>query len=124
VVKAAEGVAKESYLYRGVHAGHPVMSAALEGRVIPGNVNGSVTAELHNHDPIHVANSPFTSWTSDITIAETNALKNGPGGVILRVPMGAPPPGATWSWSRSPDRWGESERLLRGIRSGAEVIKP
>ncbi|MGC4396493.1 RHS repeat-associated core domain-containing protein [Hydrogenophaga sp. T2] len=115
--------AKEtSYLYRGVHAGHPALGAAKRGRVVPGNVNGTVSAEAHNLGG-QAANSSMTSWTRDRAIAATHAAKNGPGGVVLRVPQGAPSRGAGWSWEWSPDVWGESEVLLRGVRTGVEVLK-
>lgn len=118
------GAEQTSYLYRGVHAGHPAMEAALQGRVVPGNISGSVSAEAHNLDALNVVNSPFTSWTPVLSIAQNNALKAGPGGVVLRLPVGPPPAGAPWSWEISPDVWGESERLLRGVRNGAEVMHP
>ncbi|RYH63584.1 MAG: hypothetical protein EON54_07840 [Alcaligenaceae bacterium] len=111
-----------NYVYRGVSAGHPVLDAAKQGRVVPGNVNGTVSAEAHNLGG-QAANSPFTSWTRDPAIAATHAGKGGPGGVVLRVPQGAPSAGAKWSWEWSPDVWGESEVLMRGIRSGVEVLK-
>ncbi len=123
--KVAVGVAaakETAYLYRGVSVGHPVIDAAKQGRVMPGNVNGTVSAEAHNLGG-QAASSPFTSWTRDPAIAATHAAKNGPGGVVLRVPQVAPPAGAKWSWEWSPDVWGESEVLMRGIRSGVEVIK-
>jgi hypothetical protein len=122
---AARGAvaAKEtSYLYRGVSAGHPAIDAARQGRVIPGNLNGTVSAEAHNLGG-QAANSPFTSWTRDPAIAATHASKNGPGGAVLRVPQGAPSAGATWSWAWSPDVWGESEVLMCGVRNGVEVFK-
>ena len=119
----ARGAAQESsYLYRGVSAGHPAIDSASQGRVIPGNVNGTISAEAHNLGG-QAANSPFTSWTRDPAIAATHAGKNGPGGVVLRVPQGAPSAGAKWSWEWSPDVWGESEVLMRGTRSGLEVLK-
>lgn len=110
------------YLYRGVSAGHPALKAAKKGRVVPGNVNGTVSADAHNLGG-QAANSPFTSWTRDPVIASTHAAKNGPGGVVMRVPQGSPAPGAKWSWEWSPDIWGESEVLMRGVRSGVEVLK-
>jgi hypothetical protein len=54
----------------------------------------------------------------------SHATKEGPGGVILRFPTGAPPEGATWSWAWSPDVFGEQEVLLKGVREGAKVIHP
>lgn len=94
--------AKESsYVYRGVYSGHPAVDAAMRGRVVPGNVNGTVSAEAHNLGG-QAANSPFTSWKRDPAIAAMHAAKNGPGGVVLKVPQGAPPRGAGWSWSGRP----------------------
>ena len=120
--KAVSNVAKETnYLYRGVAAGHPALDAAKQGRVVPGNVGGAVSAEAHNLGG-QAANSPFTSWTRDPGIAATHAAKNGPGGVTLRVPEGTPPSGASWSWEWSPDVWRESEVLMRGVRNGVEVL--
>jgi len=110
------------YLYRGVSAGHPALDLARQGRVVPGNLKGTVSAEAHNLGG-QAANSSFTSWTRDQAIAATHAGKNGPGGVVLRVPEGAPPAGAKWSWEWSPDVWGEAEVLMRGIRNGVEVLK-
>ncbi len=119
------------YRYRGVHGGiegtdkppHPALEPARRGEIIPGNVNGTVTPEQHNLGG-HAADSPFTSWTPDLEIARFHALKHGEGGVILRIQTGAPPPGSTWSWQWSPDYFGENEILLRGVRTGAEVLKP
>jgi hypothetical protein len=113
----------ETHVYRGVHAGHPAMKDALVGRVVPGNPAGTVTAEAHNLGGM-AADSPFTSWTHSYEVALDHALKEGPGGVILRLPTGAPPPGATWSWVWSPDEYVELEVLLFGVREGATVLKP
>lgn len=112
-----------AYIYRGVSANHPAIDAAREGRVEPGNPGGNVTPELHNAGNAS-GESGFTSWTHDPSVARFHALKEGPGGVMLRVPQGAPPPGATWSWVWSPDEYGESEVLMLGTREGATVIHP
>jgi hypothetical protein len=106
-----------------VSAGHPALDAALEGRVVPGNVAGTVTEEAHNLGGV-AADSPFTSWTHSYDVALSHAAKDGAGGVVLRFPTGAAPPGASWSWAWSPDVYGESEVLLRGVREGATVIRP
>ena len=121
-VKTAEKTA-QGYLYRGVSASHPELAAAKKGSVIPGNVNGTVTPEAHNLGGV-ADKSPFTSWTREVDVAIEHASKGGPGGVVLRVPTGAPPPGASWSWELSPDVYSESELLLRGIREGVEVFNP
>lgn len=109
------------YLYRGVHAGHPAIDAAHAGTVIPGRVNGTVSAAAHNADALNVAKSPFTSWTSNLSVAETNAMKAGQGGVILRIPY--LPNQQKGLWQASPDIFQESEILMRGIRHGLEVMK-
>jgi len=118
----ASSAEDQLYLYRGVHAGHPALDAAMEGTVVPGDVNGTVTAAEHNIGGVS-AESPYTSWTTNESVARANADKFGPGGVVLRVPAGAPPAGATWSWEWSPDLFGEDEVLLRGIRTGVEVLE-
>ncbi len=108
------------YLYRGVHARHPKLAAALKGEVIPGDVNGMITPEEHNAGGFS-SNSPYTSWTRNKVVARRHAKLKGPGGVILRLPVGAPLPGDEWSWEWSPDEFFEDEVLLRGRRSGARV---
>jgi hypothetical protein len=79
--------------------------------------------------PIYANLSParlllMTSWTRDPDIAHYHATKNGPGGVVLRVPQGKPRKGATWSWEWSPDEYNEEEVLMRGFRNGVEVFIP
>ncbi len=113
----------EGYIYRGVSANHPAIEAARAGSAVPGDVAGAVSSKAHNAGNM-AAKSPFTSWTHDPSIARFHALKDGPGGVILRVPQGAPPPGATWAWEWSEDEFGESEVLMRGVRHGVEVQSP
>jgi hypothetical protein len=90
--------------------------------VAAGNPAGTVTPEAHNLGG-KAGESPFTSWTHDPQIAQFHAGKSGPGGAVLRVPMGAPPRGAPWSWEYSPDVYGELEVLLRGPRQGIQVFK-
>jgi RHS repeat-associated protein len=120
---ADEAANSGRYLYRGVHAGHPALGDAMNGTVVPGNVNGTISAELHNEGGwSHI--SPYTSWTRDLSTAQGFANEYGPGGVILRFETGAPPPGAAWRWEFSGDGFFESEVLLRGIRTGANVIIP
>jgi RHS repeat-associated protein len=113
-----------NFNYRGISSDHPNFPLYQNGDIVPGDVNGSVTAEEHNlygDDPSIQANSPYTSWTSNYDYAASQAGDNG---IILQLPTGAPPPGATWSWEGSPDVYYENEVLLRGTRSGAQVIKP
>ena len=113
-----------TYVYRGVHADHPEIEAARRGSAIPGDINGIVTPDEHNMGMGAQAESPFTSWTTDFYVARFHAIGRGPGGVILRVPFGDPPPGATWRWVESPDTFQEAEILLWGVRHGAEVLSP
>ncbi len=68
-------------------------------------MNGTVTPEEHNAGGM-ADKSPYTSWShEDIETARFHANKDGPGGVILRVPVGAPKEGDTWSWEWSPDEY-------------------
>ncbi|MCI3943271.1 type IV secretion protein Rhs [Pseudomonas syringae] len=110
-------------LFRGVSANHPEIGNARNGIAKPGNANSDITPELHNRGGAS-KDSPYTSWTRDPKIAKWWAEKEGPGGVVLGTPTGAPKPGDSWSWELSPDRYGEMEILLKGNRSGLEVFNP
>lgn len=92
---------------------------------MPGDINGDVTPEMHNHfgdDPAIQARSPYTSWTHNPGLALGHA---GDDGLILRVETGAPSPGDTWHWEYSPNDWGdEMEVLLHGRREGCDVLAP
>jgi len=107
-------------VYRGVHAQHPALAAARRGIVTPGDMDGTVTPAEHNRGDVS-ADSPYTSWTFDRSIAESHADEYGPGGVILMLTFSAPEPGDKWSWEGSPDLFDEDEVLLRGYRTGATV---
>jgi hypothetical protein len=122
-ISAKSSEVSSEYLYRGVSANHPTIDLARQGIVVPGNVDGVVTEAAHNYGGV-AADSPFTSWSRSLDVALDHALKEGPDGVVLVAPVGAPPPGSSWSWALSPDRYFESEVLMRGIRTGLEVIKP
>jgi len=111
------------FLYRGVHAGHPARASALNGVVVPGDINGTVSPMEHNIEDQSEL-SPYTSWTSNIDVARGFANSAGPGGVLLRVSTGSPGSRDAWSWEYSPDEWGEDEMLLRGVRIDAEVMEP
>ena len=112
----------QQYVYRGVHAKHPMRAAALNGTVVPGDPEGTLSPEEHNLlDESTI--SPFTSWTYSETIARRFALSRGPCGILLRLPIEQPPTsGPGWSWEESPDFHNEKEILLRGVRMGAEVM--
>ncbi|MEO8378205.1 MAG: hypothetical protein ABI779_00950, partial [Acidobacteriota bacterium] len=113
----------EPPIYRGVHARHPALADALEGRVMPADPTSILSPQLHNFGGVSSL-SPYTSWTHNFAKAYDFATSEGPGGVVLRLPTGVPPPGATWRWVLSNDAWLESEMLLKGVREGATVIKP
>lgn len=110
-----------AYLYRGVHAHHPAIAAARRGEVHPANPHSSATPQEHNHDA-NPGDSPYSSWTASIEWARFHRDKTGPGGVLLRVPQGAPGPKDNWHWEYSPDEFFEEEVLLHGVRMGVEVI--
>jgi hypothetical protein len=98
-------------------------AAALLGIVIPGNLEGNITAEQHTIEDVS-ERSPYTSWTRNEQVARGYANSRGTGGVLLRVSEGAPESEDSWFWEYSDDPWGEDEVLLRGIRMGLEVLKP
>jgi hypothetical protein len=98
-------------VYRGVGAEHPQIANARQGIVNPRG--GSATVLEHN---LGNTNSVYTSWTTDISIAEEFAGMHGPGGVILRdrVPRSF--------LIDSPDLFGESEVLRMGIFRVREIL--
>lgn len=116
-----ETTPEPKYLYRGVHANHPRIAEARRGIVVPGNLEGTVSPSEHN-DGGAGRDSPYTSWSRSIKIARDLA-GNAPGGVVLRIPLGAPDPSDQWHFVWSPDRYGEQEVLLFGIRMDAEVVE-
>ena len=74
---------EEVTIYRGVHCQHPARGEALEGRAVPGNVNGTVTPEQHN-DGGYSDQRPYTSWTTRKEVADYYARRRlGGQGVIL-----------------------------------------
>jgi hypothetical protein len=95
-----------------------MVDAAQAGNAVPRNLKGVLTAEDHNAGS-GLGSSQFTSWTHDIDMARSFA---GAGGVILQVPVGPPPSGASWSWEWSPDIYNEGEVLLQGVRTGCTVL--
>jgi len=107
-------------LYRGVASDHPGYADALQGNAYPSNPESTLSAEEHNLNG-GGADSPFTSWTRSLDVAQGKA---GADGAILQWQTGAPPAGAPWSFEWSPDVWGEQEVLIRGPIEGARVIQP
>lgn len=111
-----------AFVYRGVHAHHPAIESARRGIVQPANPNGTATPQEHNEDN-NWFESPYSSWTRARSVAEFHRDKTGPGGVLMRLAVGSPKAGDTWSWAWSPDQYFEDEVLLRGIRIEIEVIR-
>ena len=111
-----------SFLYRGVHAKHPMNAAARLGIVAPGDPQGTVTPKQHSVEDVS-ADSPYTSWTSNEQVARGFANSRGPGGILLRVRRGVPSASEQWRWEYSDDPWGEDEILLFGVRMGVEVLE-
>uniref|UniRef100_UPI0018E3B3A3 RHS repeat domain-containing protein n=1 Tax=unclassified Serratia (in: enterobacteria) TaxID=2647522 RepID=UPI0018E3B3A3 len=110
-----------NYLYRGVHKGHPDAENAIKGRVEPGDINSSISPELHNEGNVSGI-SPYTSWTRDPKVAKIYSKEDG---LILRVEVGPSKSDSKWSWEYSEDRYFEQEVLMKGSRSGdVEVYKP
>jgi len=115
---ASPSGAAGDYLYRGVASDHPGYSDALEGRAIPWG--GHSDPALHNDGNTR---SEFTSWTTDRSVAVDFATNGGsdPNGVVLRIPN-ADGPGLIRV--PSPNSYHESEVLIQGPVSGADVTSP
>lgn len=112
----------EDYRYRGVSANHPMIEDARRGVVSPAIPGAHLTPEDHAEGGLS-GQSQYVSWTSNKDLAEYHMNKDGPGGVLLRVPTGAPEPGDTWKWGWvHVNDWSEPEFLQEGTRTGIEVI--
>ena len=108
-------------LYRGISAKHPELENAKKGIVKPANPYADLTPEQHAEGGL-TGQSQFVSWTPDKEMALGHAKKDGPGGILLSVPVGAPPQGATWSWGWTHiNDWGETEMLQLGTRTDVMV---
>lgn len=116
------GLSAVEYNYRGYHAGHLKIENARKGIIRPGDEHGTVTPEEHNRGGVSSI-SPFTSWTDSIAVARRFANEEGPGGIIVKVPRGAPPQGATWKWEFSFDEYMEREILLKGTRNDSTIFR-
>lgn len=110
-------------LYRGVSAKHPAIEEAKQGIVRPANPNAQITPEEHAEGG-RTGESQYVSWTKNKDLALDHANKDGPGGVLLSVPVGAPEPGDTWRWGWTHiNQWGEPEMLQEGTRTGVTVSR-
>ncbi|WP_228450438.1 hypothetical protein, partial [Chryseobacterium rhizosphaerae] len=103
---------QELTLFRGVHGKHPDLANAYRGMAIPWG--GPRTAEEHNFG---LNNSMYTSWSTNIHVANYSASRRGPGGVILKQSF----PISRLSFY---DRHGEGEVQVFGPVVGAKIIKP
>ncbi len=101
---------EETSLYRGVASDHPGYQNALQGKAAPRG--GPATVEEHN---LGDTRSEFTSWTTDPEVAKGMSY---PGGVVMRVPQSS----VAGRLLQSPDLFDESEVLIRGPVTGAELI--
>lgn len=97
------------------------MQEALNGIVKPGQIGGTISARDHSLGGFS-AMSPFTSWTHHVELALWYAGRKGAGGLLLRVPVGAPTQTDEWSWVHSGEDWHDDEVLLRGVRLNVEVF--
>ncbi|MCA2220590.1 polymorphic toxin-type HINT domain-containing protein [Nonomuraea aurantiaca] len=104
----------DDYLYRGIPEGHWFYQSALRGIAPP--LGGHSDPARHNGGNTR---SKFTSWTTDLDgVARDAAEEMGPPGVVLRIRKGAVSPNRIFE---SPDIYDESEVLIAGIQTGAEV---
>lgn len=108
--EGAESAEEGTTLYRGVNNEHPGFQDALEGTANPRG--GSADPLSHN---LGDTRSEFTSWTTDRGVAKEFADE---GGVILEKSF------KPSEMIRSPDRFGESEVLIKGPVTGAKVTWP
>ncbi len=100
-------------LFRGVHALHPDLPNAKIGIATP--IGGHLNPKLHN---LGDNKSIFTSWTTNIWLANSFACQKGKGGIILTK---------QFHISRlvpSTDVFQQGEWLVRGIVNGAIPLQP
>jgi RHS repeat-associated protein len=105
-------------IYRGVAEDHQFFSEAQQGIARPGDPLGHADPVLHNQGFTY--NSRLTSWSTDRSVAEQFAGKNG---VILRTTIEEMQAQGV-NILASPDAFGESEVLLEGIIPGLPVELP
>ena len=110
-------------VFRGVNQSHPGFQNALDGKVIPRG--GKANPVQHN---LGNTKSNFTSWTTDVRVAQNYALRPRGSGVVLQknVPtkrLVNSPSIKNVNLKQSPGTVvNESEVLIRGPVSGAQVI--
>jgi alpha-D-ribose 1-methylphosphonate 5-triphosphate synthase subunit PhnG len=102
-------------LYRGVSSVHPGYGDALKGVAKPRGGNASAVDHVLGN-----TESKFTSWTSDLSTAESFAANQSGKGVMLSKSF------SSGSLTVSPGNaagFGEAESLIRGTVSGATVTR-
>jgi RHS repeat-associated protein len=100
-------------LYRGVDALHPGFANALEGTAVPRGGSASVLEHVLGN-----TESEFTSWTTDFGVAEGFATRESGSGAILTTTA---PRSTIIQSPGNAAGFGESEFLLRGPVTGAQV---
>lgn len=97
---------------------HVAFEDAQQGIARPGDPLGHTDAAVHNMG--FTTDSRFTSWTTDQSVAEGFAGKNG---VILHTTI-EEMQGRGVNIVSSPDIYGESELLLEGTIGNLGVMSP
>ncbi len=90
------------YVYRGLHSGHPEIANGREGRIYPDKFDGEITPAQHNAGGVS-GDSPYTSWSFDLAVAERAATDRKGPGIVLRLPFRAPGSKDDWRWVDSPN---------------------
>ena len=100
-------------LYRGVSRDHPGYDNALQGEAFPrGGPSSALQHQTGRTD------SPFTSWSSDPSVAAGFA---GNEGVIMQKEFD---PAAAYFWKMPSGGYGEQEVLIEGPVTGAGIYHP
>lgn len=128
--------ANTTTIYRGVNGSHASFAAQSTGIVKPNNQwwqfwkGGGSTPFEHNAVPGGTLNSPYTSWTTDVRVAENFALRPGrtPGVLIeAQVPTSrlvTSPNIKNVSLIQGGGVVSESEVLIRGTVRGTSTSRP
>jgi len=114
----ASAAADGTPIYRGVAQGHNAFADAQQGIASPGDVAGH--ADVFAHNAGDTWTSRLTSWSTDRTVAEGFAGKNG---VILQTTIEEMQASGV-NIFESPDYFDESELLLEGRIGGLQVTQP
>ncbi|MCW3037468.1 MAG: hypothetical protein JWM17_2780, partial [Actinobacteria bacterium] len=104
-------------IWRGVAQGHHAYDAAAQGIALPGSEFGHINVVAHNLGA--TSDTALTSWSTDTSIAQQFAGKNG---VILHTTVEDLQARGVNVLS-SPDRFHESEILVQGRVEGLTVLR-